>query len=104
MPLSLRFSVEVAGFLLSVFGVSGGFAAGVAAVFGVGVGFGVAGVGVAFGAGVAETFAFAFGVFGVGEGFTFALIIVVFAGTGTKITPLSFGINWLGLFGSIVII
>ena len=38
--------------------------------------------------------------FGVGDGFTAA---DVFAGTGTRMTPLSGGMNWLlGLFGSIV--
>ena len=65
-----------------------------------------AGVGDAFGSpvfdvgGVVAVFAFAAGVFGVGAGFA---AVFVFAGTGTRITPLSFGMNWLGLFGSMVI-
>ena len=67
---------------LSVFG-------GVAKILGV-----VAAAGVVWGA------VFAAGVFGVGEGFG---VVAVFAGTGTSMTPLSGGMNWLlGLFGSIV--
>ena len=67
-----------------------------------------AGVGVAFGGavfaaagdvcGTAPVLAFAGGCFGVGEGFA----VFEFAGTGTRITPLSFGMNGLPVAGSIV--
>ena len=73
-----------------------GFCCGAAGVFS-------AGVGEAFGSpdfaggGAAAVFALAAGDFGVGLAEVF-----VFAGTGTRITPLSGGMNWLGLFGSIV--
>lgn len=82
------FRHSVAG-LLAVFG-------GVCVVF-AGDGF-VSGEG--FGSGVPETFAFAaLPARGVGVGFA---VVLVFAGTGTKITWPSGGMNWLGLFGSIV--
>jgi len=63
-----------------------------------GVALGVAaGFVVVFAAGAVDTFAFAAGAFGVGVG----LAVFVLTGTGTSMTP-SGGINWLGLFGSIV--
>jgi hypothetical protein len=72
---------------LAAAGVGDDFTAGVGDVFGTAL----------FAAGGVATFAFAAGVLGVGVG------LAVFAGTGTRITPPSDGMNWLGLFGSIVI-
>ena len=91
---------------------SDGFVGGLAGCFaGLAAGLVVAGVGEALAAGVGDVFgtavfaagcvaalAFAADVLGDGAGFA----VLAFAGTGTRITPPSLGMNWLGLFGSIV--
>ena len=69
-------------------GVGDALAAGVGDVLGTAV----------FAAGWVAAFALAAGVLGDGAGFA----VLAFAGTGTRITPPSEGMNWLGLFGSIV--
>ena len=63
-------------------------------------GAGFEGVGLVIVAGVGDGWGvFADGFFGVGVGLA---DVFAFAGTGTRITPPSGGINWLPPFGSIV--